>query len=135
MSSGSGISNGSSAKVVMNYNIVAGNYLLDGVTENNCQCYSPFAGAFSNIDSGNSCGFLVDQNMVNTDPKLGRRDNGWPTLTLAPLHGRPAIDNARGEHAMTLDQGSRKRPSGKYADIGAVEYYSVIIPPVFMLLE
>jgi predicted outer membrane repeat protein len=59
------------------------------------------------------------------------RDNGGPTLTVAPLPGSVAIDNAvdcrdEQEVALTTDQRGAPRVAGAACDVGAVELGAVV---------
>jgi hypothetical protein len=73
-------------------------------------------------------GDLVGSHNVPIDPLLGPlADNGGPTLTVALLHGSPALDAGdeallRPPYSLKYDQRGFRRKSGSHVDIGAFEY-------------
>ena len=69
---------------------------------------------------GSGYGSTAD-GVVVTDPLLAPlSDYGGPTPTRPPLPGSPAMEGAKTSTAM-VDQIGHSRPSGAFADIGAVE--------------
>src|SRR5690606_37835338 len=81
-------------------------------------CGGTLAGG-ANLVYGGTCEGLT---AAGGDPRLGAlRDNGGPTLTLAPAAGSAVIDGG-GACATASDQRGRLRPAGAACDIGAVEF-------------
>lgn len=84
-------------------------------------------GAGFNLDSGNTCGFSLSNDLNNTDPKLGPlQDNGGPTETMALLQGSKAIDwipLSTVSSCPATDQRGYPRPDNNEVacDIGAYE--------------
>ncbi|MCG8455454.1 MAG: hypothetical protein MI919_04165 [Holophagales bacterium] len=76
-----------------------------------------------NWDSDGSCGASV----VGTgDPELEPlRDNGGPTLTLAPQEESPLLDAGRQSDCAATDQRGLDRDLGGDCDIGAYERYEI----------
>ncbi|MDA8018414.1 MAG: hypothetical protein MPN21_13315 [Thermoanaerobaculia bacterium] len=76
-----------------------------------------------NWDSDGSCGPSV----VGTgDPELEPlRDNGGPTMTLAPQEESPLLDAAQQSDCNSIDQRSLDRDLGGDCDIGAYERYEI----------
>jgi hypothetical protein len=74
------------------------------------------------------------------DPQLGPlANNGGPTLTLALLHGSPAL--AAGDDALlgppynlTTDQRGSPRNTGAHVDIGAFQFQPIATPPLLTTL-
>jgi DNA-binding beta-propeller fold protein YncE len=74
------------------------------------------------------------------DPQLGPlANNGGPTLTMALLHGSPALD--AGDDALlgppyhlTTDQRGFPRNTGAHVDIGAFQFQPIAAPPVLITL-
>ena len=90
-------------------------------------CYGLFGDGGHNLSSDASCAFTGAGSLNNVDPKLGPlANNGGPTLTMALLSGSPAIDAGNTSLAPTTDQRGFPRPAGLAADMGAVEYGSVM---------
>ena len=126
---------GSAPTLVLN-TIIAGNLssdvdLLPGTSLNS------FNSAGHNlIGNGNAvAAFNWPGDLINTSPLLSSLDNyGGPTPTMPPQTGSLAIDGAMAVPGITTDQRGFPRPSGPFADIGAVEFQvSVIVatnPPV-----
>jgi hypothetical protein len=86
-----------------------------------------FADLGYNLSSDARCAFTDVGSMNSTDPKLSPlQDNGGPTLTMALLRGSPCIDAGDTAAAPPADQRGYPRPAGRAADIGAVEYGSVM---------
>jgi hypothetical protein len=80
-----------------------------------------------NLSSDGSGAFSAPGSLTNADPKLGPlASNGGPTLTMALVAGSLAIDAGDTSAAPPTDQRGFPRPAGVAADIGAVEYGSVI---------
>jgi hypothetical protein len=98
------------------------------------------------IGQTNGCtGFIsgVNADLAGTtanplDPQLGPlANNGGPTLTMALLHGSPALD--AGDNALlgppyrlTTDQRGFPRNTGAHVDIGALQFEPIATPPVLM---
>ena len=75
-----------------------------------------------NIEDTDTCGFIVPEDMVNTDPELGPlSDIGGPTPTHAILPGSKAINAADDVYCPYTDQRGVPRAFGLHCDIGAFE--------------
>ena len=61
-------------------------------------------------------------NQIAKDPQLGNlADHGGPTLTMLPASTSPVVDAGEDVISLKVDQRGKPRPSGTFADIGAVE--------------
>lgn len=120
--------------------VVFRNTILANSPGRNCPSPSPdprwitrITDGGGNLSSDASCGFSEPSSVNSTDAQLGPlRDNGGPTLTMAPLSGSPAID--LGVNAVAVDSAgvplatdqrgvgfARIFPSGGTVDRGAIE--------------
>lgn len=84
------------------------------------------ASSFYNIESGHSCGFNPEYNLLDVSADavaLGTLgDHGGPTPTFLPAPGSVAIDaGSLGPTCVAIDQRGYPRPITAYCDIGAVE--------------
>jgi hypothetical protein len=60
--------------------------------------------------------------LIARDPQLSNlADHGGPTLTMLPASTSPVIDAGEDVISLKVDQRGKPRPSGAFADIGAVE--------------
>ncbi len=81
-----------------------------------------FVSAGNNLASDASCGLNQPGDLPNMHPLLGPlQDNGGPTWTHALLQGSPAVNAARPDHCLPMDQRGQARPFGPTCDIGAYE--------------
>jgi hypothetical protein len=115
---GGGIYNYESSTVTLTSTIVAN-------SPKGSNCSGTIAeGVGYNLDSGTSCGFSLNTDLNNTDPKLDLLgDNGGPTQTMALLQGSPAIDWVAATSCTATDQRGYTRPDNgeSTCDIGAYE--------------
>ncbi|MCJ7536209.1 MAG: hypothetical protein MUO57_11800, partial [Anaerolineales bacterium] len=75
-----------------------------------------------NLDDGDTCGFSVQGDLVDTPPLLGPlQDNGGSTPTHALTENSPAIDMGDNDLCPDLDQRGIARPQGSTCDIGSYE--------------
>lgn len=87
-----------------------------------------------NLDAGNTCGFNVGLDLINTNPLLGPlQANGGPTATMALPMNSPAVDAGDVScGTVTTDQRGLPRPfdgdgsTTAECDIGAYEFQHVI---------
>lgn len=112
----------------------------------NCVNNATLVSAGHNLDSGNTCGFAVIGDLINTDPLVAplHKNGGCPTAsgqspqTHALIGGSPAIDAGSDVDCPATDQRGVDRPVDgdldKLAtcDIGAYEFepYDVYLPLV-----
>lgn len=102
---GGGLSN-LGGDLTVTSSIVAGNTLLDEMTENNVE-------GEMYVDGGH--------NFIDGDPLLHTlADNGGSTQTMLPQEDSPVV-NAGGDSCLATDQRGFTRPAGTACDIGAVE--------------
>jgi hypothetical protein len=123
---GAGLSNNGAATV--NSTIFSGN------TGDNCTGTQAVTSTGYNLEDTDVCGFIIMDDLVNTNPRLGPlQDNGGPTFTHALTGGigsSLAIDagdpNGCGIPPLDVDQRGVARPnSGGACDIGAYEWHAV----------
>jgi len=99
-------------------------------------CFGEITSQGHNLDSGNSCSFRTEGDLVNVNPRMGPlADNGGATWTQSIRAGSPAIDagdplgcTAPDDTLLTTDQRGFDRPVDgngdgvKRCDIGAYEF-------------
>jgi hypothetical protein len=102
----------------------------------NCANFGTSGSAGFNLDSGNTCGFAGNGDLVNTEPLLGPlQNNGGPTPTQALPPGSPAVDKGSCSditgNPQSIDQRgvARPQPTGGKCDIGAFELSQSSPPP------
>jgi hypothetical protein len=110
--------------------------IANNTATSKANCAGSFSSSGFNLESANTCGFAGPGDLINTDPKLGpRQNNGGPTSTQALLAGSPAIDTGSCTDflgsPLTTDQRGvpRPQPAGGKCDIGAFELVPATPPP------
>ena len=102
------------------------NTIVASGSPNNCD--NPIGSQGNNLESANSCGLAAAGDKIDTNPRLGtRQNNGGATWTHALLAGSPAIDAGTNSGCPATDQRGVARPidgnwdGNAVCDIGAVE--------------
>lgn len=119
--------------------VLATNTIVSGATDGEAageNCSAPLDSGGGNLDSGDTCGFVLASDDEDADPLLGDlQNNGGPTNTYALGGGSPAIDGGINGPCPGADQRGVERPrdgdgNGSFlCDVGAFEAPGPLPPP------